>query len=169
MKFLTTVLGALTLAGACPLPCGAQTAGGTPERSASAAAEAFRLDLGAPADPATPADDAAADADAPAGGAAPTDTGSATVAAPPQAGALFTLDTPIEALIADARARAVLDKDLPGLSGDENLSRFRMLSLRRFQPLTGGQLTAELLGQVEADLAAIPRGVKPGKGRNAPR
>lgn len=68
----------------------------------------------------------------------------------------FSLDTPIIELIADPRAKAVLDKDMPGMSGDKNIDKFKYLSLRKFQPLTGGQLTDALLAATGADLAAIP-------------
>mgnify|MGYP001165249469 CR=1 FL=1 len=77
---------------------------------------------------------------------------------PPAAGlklSLFNLDTPIGTLIADERSRAVLDKHLPGLSTDENLAKFKTMSLREFQPYTGGKLTDEMLKQVGADLAEI--------------
>ena len=65
----------------------------------------------------------------------------------------LTLDTPIAALIADPRGKAVLDRDLPGLSTDENLDKFSAKSLREFQPLTGGQLTNAMLAKVAFDLA----------------
>lgn len=67
----------------------------------------------------------------------------------------LTIDTPIEALIADKRSRAVLDWNMPGLSTDKNLPKFSKLSLRRLAPLSGGRVTPELLKKVEADLAAI--------------
>jgi len=73
----------------------------------------------------------------------------------PPAEGQFTLDTPIRTLIADPRAKAVLDRDLPGLSEDSNLPKFEGLSLRRFQPLTGGQMTEDLLVKTGEDLAAI--------------
>src|SRR5690242_16475641 len=66
----------------------------------------------------------------------------------------YTLDTPIKALVADPAAKAVLDKDLPGLSSDENLAKFEVKSLRQFQPMTGGQLTDALLQKTGQDLAA---------------
>ena len=73
----------------------------------------------------------------------------------------YTLDTPIKDLIADPQAKAVLDKDLPGLSTDENLAKFEDKSLRQLQPLTGGQLTDDLMKQVGGDLAAIGSGDQP--------
>ena len=76
------------------------------------------------------------------------------VVAPVAAGG-FSLDTPIGDLIADARAKAILDRDVPGLSEDENLPKFKALSLRKLAPLSGGQMTPALLARVSADLAAI--------------
>jgi len=70
----------------------------------------------------------------------------------------YTLDTPIRDLIADPQAKAVLDKDLPGMSSDENLPKFADKSLRQLQPMTGGQLTDALMKQVATDLAATAPG-----------
>lgn len=70
----------------------------------------------------------------------------------------YTLDTPIKDLIVDPAAKAVLDKDLPGMSSDANLPKFEDKSLRQLQPMTGGQLTDDLLKQVATDLAAIAGG-----------
>ena len=50
----------------------------------------------------------------------------------------------------------MLDRDLPGLSSDENFAKFSGKSLREFQPLTGGQLTDALLAKVEADMKVAP-------------
>ena len=100
------------------------------------AAKAFTLDL--------PATDTTASAVAP----PPISDGAKTIVA-------FTLDTPIGQLLADPQAKAVLDKNLPGLSDDANLPKFELLSLRQFQPMTGGQLGNALLAKTGADLAAI--------------
>lgn len=67
----------------------------------------------------------------------------------------FSLDTPIADLIADRRAKAVIDKHLPGMSSDKNLGKFSAMSLRLLQPQSGGRLTGALMEQVGADLAAI--------------
>jgi len=66
------------------------------------------------------------------------------------------LDVPIASLIANPTTKRVLDHDLPGLSGDANLPKFQHLSLREFQPLTGGQLTDALLAKVETDIRTVP-------------
>ncbi len=72
---------------------------------------------------------------------------------PPSAG--LSIDTPIAALIADKRSKAVLDWHMPGLSEDKNLEKFRNLSLRELAPLSGGRLTPDLLKKVGGDLDAI--------------
>ena len=73
----------------------------------------------------------------------------------PAINAHYTLDTPIKALIADPQAKAVLDKDLPGVSTDPSLAKFEDKSLRQLQPLTGGQLTDDMLKKVAQDLGGI--------------
>lgn len=69
--------------------------------------------------------------------------------------AKFSLDTPIEALIADEKAKAVLDADLPGVTTHPALDQFKAMSLRAVQPFSNGALTDEMLAKVEKDLAAI--------------
>jgi hypothetical protein len=76
-------------------------------------------------------------------------------AAAPAVAAKFNLDTPIEALVADARAKAVLDADLPGVTSHPSYDMFKAMSLRAVQPMSNGKLTDEQLKKVETDLAAI--------------
>jgi hypothetical protein len=76
-------------------------------------------------------------------------------AAAPAVAAKFNLDTPIEALVADARAKAVLDADLPGVTSHPSYDMFKAMSLRAVQPMSDGKLTDEMLKKVETDLAAI--------------
>ena len=86
-----------------------------------------------------------------------TPAASAQTAAPAPAAttAKFNLDTPIEALVADPKAKAVLDADLPGVSTHPSYDMFKGMSLRAVQPMSNGKLTDEALKKVEADLAAI--------------
>lgn len=112
------------------------------ERSPAEAAEQFSLDL-------PPSEDAEAPSSVPAD--APADAPSAAV--PDRS--RFSADTPIEELIANRRAKRVLDREMPGLSGDKNLDKFRKLSLRQLAPLSGGRVTPDLLARVDSDLAAI--------------
>lgn len=71
------------------------------------------------------------------------------------AAAKFGLDTPIEALVADPKAKAVLDADLPGIATHPSYDMFKGMSLRALQPMAEGKLPDELLKKVETDLAAI--------------
>ncbi|OAN66219.1 hypothetical protein [Sphingomonas sp. TDK1] len=67
----------------------------------------------------------------------------------------FSLDTPIETLLADEKAKAVLDTDIPGLSSHPALDQFKAMSLKAVQPFSQGALTDEVLKKVETDLAAL--------------
>lgn len=113
-------------------PLAAAPAKKPPPPAPKEAADRFTLDLPAADD--TPADAASA-VDAKAG--------------------RFTLDTPIAQLLADYRSKAVLDKDMPGLSTDRNLDKFKPLSLNKLAPLSGGRLTPELLQKVGRHLSEI--------------
>jgi hypothetical protein len=79
----------------------------------------------------------------------------APAATPAASTAKFNLDTPIEALLADEKAKAVLDTDIPGMSAHPALDQFKAMSLRAVQPFSNGALTDEMLKKVETDLAAI--------------
>jgi hypothetical protein len=91
-----------------------------------------------------------APAPAPAPVAAP-----APAATPAASAAKFNLDTPLQEILANEAAKAVLDKDLPGLTGLPQLEMIKGLSLRQLQPYSDGKLTDEVLAKTEADLAAI--------------
>ena len=121
----------------------------TGSRTATDSAKAFSLDLPA----ATPTTDATPPSQTEA--ALPHLPAAAVPEAAPATFIGFTLDTPIAQLLADRRAKAVLDRDLPGLSDDPNLLKFASVSLRQFQPMTGGQLTDTLLAKTGSDLAAL--------------
>jgi hypothetical protein len=69
--------------------------------------------------------------------------------------AAFTIDTPIQALVADARAKAVLDKYLPGIDQHPAYDQFKDLSLKTLAPFSQGLITDELLAKIDTDLAAI--------------
>jgi len=79
----------------------------------------------------------------------------APAAAPAASAAKFNLDTPLQDILAHDAAKAVLDKDLPGLTGLPQLEMIKGLSLKQLQPYSDGKLTDEVLAKTEADLAAI--------------
>ena len=78
-------------------------------------------------------------------------------AAPPPpaaapAGALSVETTPIETLVANPAAKAVLDKDLPGLTTHEAYDQFKSMTLSQVAPMSQGAITDDLLKTVQADL-----------------
>jgi hypothetical protein len=73
----------------------------------------------------------------------------------PAPAAAFSIETPIEALVADARAKAVLDKYLAGIDQHPAYEQFKSLSLKALAPFSQGMISDELLGKISTDLAAI--------------
>jgi len=81
------------------------------------------------------------------------DTATATTTA--TTSAAFTVETPIEALMADERAKAVVTKHLPGIDQHPAYEQFKAISLKALSPFSQGLITDELLAKIEADLTAI--------------
>ena len=78
----------------------------------------------------------------------------ATAATP--AAAKFSVDTPIEALVADPAALAVLTANgLGDVATHPAYDSFKAMSLRAVQPMSGGAVTDEMLVKIEAGLTAI--------------
>ena len=69
--------------------------------------------------------------------------------------AAFTVDTPIEALMADERSKAVLETHLPGIGDHPAYEQFKAMSLVQVMPWSQGMITEEVLAKIGADLAAI--------------
>jgi hypothetical protein len=67
----------------------------------------------------------------------------------------FSTDTPIETLMADERAKAVVTKHLPGIDQHPAYEQFKALSLKTLAPFSQGLITEDLLAKIQADLAAI--------------
>jgi hypothetical protein len=84
--------------------------------------------------------------------AAPASTAVSTAAV---AKVRFNLDTPIAVIAADPAGKAVLDKDLPGLTTHPMFEAFKKDTLNQFQPKTGGAITKDALAVTEKDLAAL--------------
>ena len=82
----------------------------------------------------------------------------APAAAPAQTApaAKFNLDTPIEALVADEKAHAVLTANFGGdIVANPAYDSFKAMSLNAVAPYAADKLPPELLKKIEADLAAI--------------
>jgi hypothetical protein len=77
---------------------------------------------------------------------------------PPSApAAAFTIDTPIETLMADERAKAVVTQHFGGndLTAHPAYDQFKSLSLKALAPFSQGLITEDMLTKIAADLAAI--------------
>lgn len=72
------------------------------------------------------------------------------------AAAKFSSDaTPIEALAADPRAKAIIDKEMPQLLGHPAFEQFKVMTLAQLAPMSQGSITPEILAKVDAELAKI--------------
>lgn len=92
---------------------------------------------------------------APAAIAQNTPTPAPAAPAPAVATAKFNLDTPIQDIVADAKAKAVLEADLPGLTTHESYEMFKGMSLKQLSSYAADKLTPEVLAKTEKDLAAV--------------
>jgi hypothetical protein len=73
----------------------------------------------------------------------------------PAPAAAFSIDSPIEALMADERAKAVVVKHLPGIDQHPSYEDFKALSLKTLAPFSQGLINEDVLAKISADLAAI--------------
>jgi len=67
----------------------------------------------------------------------------------------FNLDTPVEQIVANPAAKAVLDADLPGVSTHEAYEQFKSMSLHQLLGFAPDKLTNDLLAKVETDLSKV--------------
>lgn len=77
------------------------------------------------------------------------------MSAKPAAASRLNLDTPIEAIVADPAGKAALETGLPGITSHPSYDMFKAMSLKQLQPMAEGQITAEALAKVEAELVKI--------------
>ena len=68
---------------------------------------------------------------------------------------LFSVDTPVGKLCGHPEARAVVDRDLPGLTSRPEYLFFKHMSLRQLQAASNGKMTEEALARVSLDLDAL--------------
>ena len=67
----------------------------------------------------------------------------------------LSLDTPVEKICAYPGGKAVLDRDLPGLTDHPSFSVFKMMTLMQLSKLSGGKMSTADLERVRADLARL--------------
>ena len=71
------------------------------------------------------------------------------------ASAELTIETPIETLMANDAARAVVLEAIPELDQHPAYDQFKAMSLKAVQPFSGGNITDEMLAQIAAGLAKL--------------
>ncbi len=76
-----------------------------------------------------------------------------TAAATPAA--RFNLDTPIQDIVADDKAKAALEGVFPGISTHESYEMFKAMSLNQVAPYSNGLMSAEALAKAQKALAAV--------------
>jgi acetylglutamate kinase len=81
--------------------------------------------------------------------------------ASPQAPPAFTVETPLQQIAADPAAAAVLNQDVPGLLTDKAYNDIKGMSLKELAPLSGGDITREMLEKTQADLKALGQAKTP--------
>lgn len=77
------------------------------------------------------------------------------VAPAAEVAAKFGITTPIEQLLADPAAKAVLEAAIPGISAHPSLDSFKQMSLIEVQPYSAGAITDEIIATVKSSLASV--------------
>ncbi len=77
------------------------------------------------------------------------------ISAKPVKPRVFTLNTPVDHIVADPRGKAVLDRDVPGLMASNQYPMFEDMSLSEIAMLSHGRLSKSKLDLVKSDLVQI--------------
>lgn len=77
------------------------------------------------------------------------------MATAPTMTAKYSVDTPIETLVADPKANAVLDADFPNMTKHPMYEQFKGMTLKQLQPMSQGKITDAQIAKANADFAAI--------------
>ncbi|MFC2018003.1 hypothetical protein ACFLTQ_01705 [Chloroflexota bacterium] len=63
----------------------------------------------------------------------------------------ITIDSKIGEILADEKAKAIVDKHLPGTSTNPQISMASGMTFKMVAPLSGGKITPEILKAIEED------------------
>lgn len=66
-----------------------------------------------------------------------------------------TSATTIGTLLADPAAKAIVDKYIPGVSENPQISMVASMTLRALQPMSADKITDDKLAAIDADLAKL--------------
>ena len=67
-----------------------------------------------------------------------------------------TIESSIEALMADPETKAVVEKHLPGVDKHPAYAQFKSMTFRQVAPYSEGHITDALIAAIDADLKALP-------------
>ena len=67
----------------------------------------------------------------------------------------LTIDSPIEVLVADAKAKAVVDANFPGMTAHPAYEQFKGMTLKQLQPMSQGAITDEAIAKATAALTPV--------------
>ncbi|MCE7796323.1 hypothetical protein LWE61_07080 [Sphingobium sufflavum] len=87
---------------------------------------------------------------------APAAFAQAAAAAPAAAAAYSVGATDIGTLLDNPATKAVIDKYLPGFSGNPQIDMARSMTLEQVQGFAPDQISADSLAKINADLAKVP-------------
>ncbi|GAA4642172.1 hypothetical protein GCM10023115_04160 [Pontixanthobacter gangjinensis] len=72
-----------------------------------------------------------------------------------EAAAALTIDSPIADLMADERAKAVVDANVPGVELHPAYDQIKGMSFKEVQPFSGGAITDEMIAAIASGLAEL--------------
>ena len=67
----------------------------------------------------------------------------------------LTIDSKLGDLLADPKAKAILEKHLPGFSTNPQMAMAKGMSLKMVAPMSGGKITPAILSAIDADLKKL--------------
>lgn len=68
-----------------------------------------------------------------------------------------TAETEIGILLDDPIAKAIVEKNIPGFTTDEQVDQARGMTLKQVQQYAPDSITDEVLAKIDADFAALPK------------
>jgi hypothetical protein len=79
----------------------------------------------------------------------------AAPAAPEAAMPKISIETPIQDLVANPAAKAVVEANFPGITAHPAYEQFKAMSLKALQPFSNGVITDAAIEKATAELAAV--------------
>lgn len=72
-----------------------------------------------------------------------------------ESAAKLTIDSTIEALMANEAAKAIVLKHLGPIDSHPMYGQFKGMTLPQLQPMSGGQISADTIEKIKGELAAL--------------